>query len=125
MGLAEVVEVEPVDSGDWDIIRLNQSGESTVVAADLTNKGIQGHVDFARFNQLHVEESLAQLSDNYEIFKGGFFGIFYVLYSTLLHLPPLRFRCVGGFWDRIQDWCDFDIGSLTLQHSARSHPPLG
>ncbi len=27
VGLAEVVEVEPVDSGDWDIIRLNQSGE--------------------------------------------------------------------------------------------------
>jgi hypothetical protein len=27
VGLAEVVEVEPVDSGDWDIIRFNQSGE--------------------------------------------------------------------------------------------------
>jgi hypothetical protein len=27
VGLAEVVEVEPVDSGDFDIIRLNQSGE--------------------------------------------------------------------------------------------------
>jgi hypothetical protein len=26
----------------------------------------------------------------------GVFGFFYVLYSTLLHLPPLRFRCVGG-----------------------------
>jgi hypothetical protein len=25
---------------------------------------------------------------------GGFFGLFYVLYSTLLHLPPLRFHCV-------------------------------
>jgi hypothetical protein len=22
----------------------------------------------------------------------------YVLYSTLLHLPPLRFHCVGGCW---------------------------
>jgi hypothetical protein len=29
--------------------------------------------------------------------KGGF-----LLYSTLLHLPPLRFRCVGGCWDRTQ-----------------------
>ncbi len=27
---------------------------------------------------------------------------FYVRYSTLLHLPPLRFHCVGGFWDRTQ-----------------------
>jgi hypothetical protein len=29
------------------------------------------------------------------ILTGGFFiYIFYVLYSTLLHLPPLRFHCV-------------------------------
>jgi hypothetical protein len=27
-------------------------------------------------------------------FKGGFL-VFYVLYSTLFHLPPLRFPCVG------------------------------
>ncbi len=28
---------------------------------------------------------------------GGFFGFFfYVPYSTLLHLPPFRFHCVGG-----------------------------
>jgi hypothetical protein len=26
--------------------------------------------------------------------------IFYVFYSTLLHLPPLRFHCVEGCWDR-------------------------
>ncbi len=33
---------------------------------------------------------------------GGFFRFFsfFVLYSTLLHLPPLRFYCVGGCWDR-------------------------
>ncbi len=30
----------------------------------------------------------------------GFF--MYVLYSTLFHLPPLRFHCVGT-WDRTQD----------------------
>jgi hypothetical protein len=40
VGLAEVVEVEPVDSGDWDIIRLNQSGESGGVSAGSTNKAI-------------------------------------------------------------------------------------
>ncbi len=30
---------------------------------------------------------------------------FYVRYSTLLHLPPLRFHCVGGCWDRLCDYC--------------------
>ncbi len=29
-----------------------------------------------------------------------YFFFFYVRYSTLLHLPPLRFHCVGGCWDR-------------------------
>jgi hypothetical protein len=38
----------------------------------------------------------------------GFF--YYVLYSTLLYLPPLRFHCVGGWWDRTQDSCDFGFG---------------
>jgi hypothetical protein len=29
--------------------------------------------------------------------SGRFFGfLFYVIYSTLLHLPPLRFYCVQG-----------------------------
>ncbi len=45
-----------------------------------------------------------------------FFGFsFSVRYSTLLHLPPLRFHCVGGgCWDRTQDCCDFGIDSQTL-----------
>ncbi len=38
----------------------------------------------------------------------------YVLYSTLLHLPPLRFHWVEGCWDRTQDRCDFGIGCQTL-----------
>jgi hypothetical protein len=44
----------------------------------------------------------------------GVFEFFCFLYLTLLHLPPLRFRCVGGCWDRTQDCCDFGIGSQTL-----------
>jgi hypothetical protein len=39
---------------------------------------------------------------------------FYVRYSTLLHLPPLRFHCAGGCWDRTQDCCDVGIDSQTL-----------
>jgi hypothetical protein len=35
-------------------------------------------------------------------FKGGIFVFFLVHYSTLFHLPPLRFHCVGGCWDRIE-----------------------
>jgi hypothetical protein len=37
----------------------------------------------------------------YQTITGGFFGFFmYILYSTLLHLPPLRFHSVGGCWGR-------------------------
>ncbi len=32
---------------------------------------------------------------------------FLLLYSTVHHLPPLRFHCVGGCWDWTQDCCDF------------------
>jgi hypothetical protein len=36
--------------------------------------------------------------------KGDF--SFYVRYSTLIHLPHLRFHCVGRCWDRTQEcWC--------------------
>jgi hypothetical protein len=31
------------------------------------------------------------------------FNSFYVRYSTLLHLPPLRFHGVGGCWDQTQE----------------------
>ncbi len=50
-------------------------------------------------------------------FNRGIFWIllFFVLYSTLLHLPPLRFHCVEGCWDRTQEWCNFGIGSQTLK----------
>ncbi len=47
------------------------------------------------------------------MFTGGFFFYksFYVHYSTPLRLPPLRFHCVGGCWDRTHDCCDFGIDS--------------
>ncbi len=50
---------------------------------------------------------------NKNFFKGEsiliFFSFSYVRYSILLHLPPLRFHCVGGCRDRTQD-------SLRLRH---------
>jgi hypothetical protein len=51
------------------------------------------------------------LSTLLQTLVGGFFKIFFsAIYSTLLHLPPLRFHCVGGCWDRTQDSFDFGIG---------------
>ncbi len=47
-------------------------------------------------------------------FFGGIFSIFFVQYSALLHLPPLRFHCADGCWDRTQDRCNWCIGSQTL-----------
>jgi hypothetical protein len=62
------------------------------------------------------------------IFKTGIFlDCFYMsaLHSTLLHLPPLTFHCVGGSWDRTQDSCGLSIGCQTLySHSATSHPHI-
>jgi hypothetical protein len=42
---------------------------------------------------------------------GNFWIFFYVLYSTLLHLPPLRFH--GGCWDRIQNFSIPDPGTAS------------
>ncbi len=45
------------------------------------------------------------------IFWGDFF---FVLYSALLHLPPLRFHCADGCWYGTLDSCNWCIGSQTL-----------
>jgi hypothetical protein len=39
---------------------------------------------------------------------------FYIRYSTLLDLPPLRFHCIVGRWDQTQDSYDYGIGCQTL-----------
>ncbi len=58
--------------------------------------------------------------------KGDFFDFFffYVRHSTLLHLPPLWFHCVGGCWNRTQDSCDYGIFLAVgrSNHLASSHP---
>jgi hypothetical protein len=46
-----------------------------------------------------------------------FWGIFlfsFVQYSALLHLPPLKYHCADGCWDRTQDRCIWCISSQTL-----------
>jgi len=41
---------------------------------------------------------------------GEFFGflLYFIQHSFICHL---RFHCVGGWWDRTQDCCDFGIVS--------------
>ncbi len=50
---------------------------------------------------------------------------FYVLFPTLLHLPPFRFHCVGRFWVTTQNCCEtFALAARRSNHSARSYPQL-
>jgi hypothetical protein len=58
---------------------------------------------------------VAKLVPNVPDLECKYFFFFYVLYSALLHLPPLKFHCVGGCWDRTQDCCVFGIGGQTLE----------
>jgi hypothetical protein len=76
--------------------------------------------------QMPSDASIGQADDSFNTFfseelfkfllKEEFFWIFsfYVRYSTLLHLPPLRFHCVGGCRDRTWDSCDYGSGYQTL-----------
>ncbi len=47
--------------------------------------------------KIHLSEKPAYLHCSWRRAEEGFFSS-YVRYSTLLHLPPLRFHCVGGWW---------------------------
>jgi hypothetical protein len=50
---------------------------------------------------LRIAEWQISLCTPVLFFKSGIFldfFIIYIRYSTLLHLPPLRFHCVGGCW---------------------------
>ncbi len=39
---------------------------------------------------------------------------FFVPYSKLFHLPPLRFHCADGCWNLTQDRCNLCISSQTF-----------
>ncbi len=68
----------------------------------------------ARVLSKNVPYLCSQVSAFRNVKGGNYFWIFSVFYSTLLHLPPLRFHCVGGCWNRTQDSCDVCIGCQTL-----------
>jgi hypothetical protein len=65
---------------------------------------------------MHITNLTSKINGNWFEFIS-----FYVRYSTLLYPPPLRFRCVGGCWDRTQDCCDFVIIKF-LPTFTPSHP---
>jgi hypothetical protein len=66
-----------------------------------------------RFRLLALHTLIILISHKRKVFL-WFKGNFYVMYSTLFHLPPLRFHSVGGYRDRTQDGCDYDIDCQTL-----------
>jgi hypothetical protein len=58
------------------------------------------------------------------------FFIHVILFNTV-HLPPIRYHCVRGCWDRTQASCDYGLGCLSdalaarlhlIRYSATSHP---
>jgi hypothetical protein len=59
-----------------------------------TQASYEAH-DAAKVFRGKYSEALRNARDEVIVFKGEFleFFIFNVLYSTLLHLPPLRFHC--------------------------------
>jgi hypothetical protein len=87
------------------------------------------------------DASILQVNIN----RGIIWIFFFVLYSTLLHLPLLRFYCVGGCWDRTVATSALAVrrsnqlarsniqsarsaryhpqSARSHPHSARSHPP--
>jgi hypothetical protein len=95
------------------IVRMSDVGEKLHLGAQ--EGADAGDVDSALMWRPHNTEvrepSMIHFLKN--ILLGDFF-IFFVLYSTLLHLPPLRFHCADGLWDRTQDRCNWCIGSQTL-----------
>ncbi len=50
-------------------------------------------------NRLNIEKITFNPGGGNQFLKVFFDFFMYVLYTTLLHLPPLGFHCVGGCWD--------------------------
>jgi hypothetical protein len=54
---------------------------------------------------------------------GDFLDFVFRIYSTLIHLLPLRFHCVGRCWNRRTD-ATCALADRRSNHSARSHPHI-
>jgi hypothetical protein len=131
-GINSILQIKFWRKGGWKEKEgvLLDIGEEVVVD---TNWGVQCYFvpdrcvpeQKARMMRPLDEASLRRrVSDRWVLkhFFVFYFFIFSVIYSTLLHLPPFRFHCVGGCWDLTQDSCDLGLAVRHFNHSARSHP---
>jgi hypothetical protein len=96
-----------VQAVPWSFLRdlPEPGGEGLLVEGDYEG-GPRGHQDL-----LHQAAQHRLVCCLFNPILGDFF---FVLYSTLLHLPHLRFHCVGWCWDRTQDRCNWCIGCQTI-----------
>ncbi len=77
------------------------------VAPMVVECGICGDISNISNFMFSVKKQLGSCKPvNFFFWGGGDFFIFYVQYSALLHLPPLRFHCADGCWSRTQDRCN-------------------
>jgi hypothetical protein len=115
------LDIWDISHWDWDVLSLCYALGSFVItsmwdfAQDIfpVCAFFHGYVSTKQYNHKlgsYYYRKIPHISN----VKGGFFYVFYTIYSTLLHLPPLRIHCVGGCWDRTQDSCDYGIGFQTL-----------
>jgi hypothetical protein len=44
------------------------------------------------------------------------------IHTVHIHLPPLRFHCVGGCWNRTQDFFPSALAVICSNKKAKSHP---
>ncbi len=82
------------------------------------NDIVLGILELLKYHKRQLAKNLKTLGfisfGQRKYIKGGFFWVyfyFYERYATLLHLPSLRFYCVGGCWYQTLDCCDFGIES--------------
>ncbi len=70
----------------------------------------------SRYATLHDVFILPNLRRGQIFLRGTFLDFFLFLHDiqNLLHLPPLKFHCVGGCWNGTLDSCNYGIGCQTL-----------
>ena len=90
-----------------DAVDAHHGGVEVQKGAQRACRPVVADIPFPRGGDKGGEEKILK------IFYFLFF-YFFVPYSTLFHLPPLRFRCADGCWDRTQDRCNRCIDSQTL-----------
>jgi hypothetical protein len=87
--------------GDWAPITVPGDRAPITVPGDRASLWLsqEPSPDFIAHMGLTTTVSFFIAGNIHYVSLGGFF-LFFVLYSALLHLPPLRFHCADECWDR-------------------------